>query len=167
MKKIILSALLSSTLIYAEGVFSLGHKNYGVNFSPSANHVILGGNINYFVVDNLSVGASFNSWLGSKPSMNKFTIPITYYFPLEYSVNVMEYMVRPYVGVLGSYTFIGDTGKKYSHYSNYSSFGGRIGGAAELSDILYVYAGWLQIKDNYDFANINSGHPEFGFGMSF
>jgi outer membrane protein W len=110
-------------------------------------------------VDNLSLGAGFTTWVGDKPAINRFTVPVTYYIPLEYSI-------RPYVGVFASYTFLGDDGA--IKYDDYSSFGARAGVAMDVSANMYAYAGWVQIKHNGDNLLDNStGYPEFGVGVSF
>ncbi len=60
MKQIIVILLLASS-IYAGGIFSVGHKNFGFSVGSSSgygnDYTVVGINANYFVTDNLSVGA--------------------------------------------------------------------------------------------------------------
>lgn len=159
MNKIILSLVASTVLIYAEGAFSLGHKHFGFNISQDGDYTVVGGNINSYVVDNLSVGVGITAWLGDKPTSTSLTVPVTYYMPLPSPI-------RPYVGVFASYTFVGDDGEY--KYDDYSSVGGRVGVVADVSSHMYTYAGWVQVRHNGDnLINSSDGYPEFGFGMSF
>lgn len=158
MNKIILSLAVSTSFMYAEGTFSVGHKHFSLNISQDGDYTVLGGNINTYVVDNLSVGAGITAWLGDKPTITSLTVPVTYYMPLPAPI-------RPYVGVFASYTFVGDDGAV--KYENYSSYGGRVGIVADVSPNMYTYAGWVQVKRNGDYVHSDDGYPEFGFGMSF
>ncbi|MCK4441529.1 MAG: hypothetical protein KAU90_05960, partial [Sulfurovaceae bacterium] len=71
MKKFILATLLTSS-IYAGGIFSVGHKNISVTAGTETaygnTYSVIGVNGHYFIADNLSVGLSYTSWLGSDPS---------------------------------------------------------------------------------------------------
>jgi len=159
MKKILLSLLVASSLMMAEGAFSLGQKHFSFGISQDGDYTVIGANMHYYVIDNLSLGVGATTWVGDKPSVNRLTVPITYYMPLESSI-------RPYAGLFGSYTFMGDDGDK--KYDDYSSFGGRAGVVLDVSDAMYTYAGWVQVKHNGDNSiDSTEGYPEFGFGMSF
>jgi len=157
MKKIILLLSATTLLMHAEGAFSLGHKHFSFNISQDNDYTVVGAHVNYYMVDNLSVGAGVTAWLGDKPSITSFTLPVTYYMPLESSI-------RPYAGLFASYTLVSG-----GNYDNYSSFGGRAGLVLDVSPNSYTYAGWVQVKHNGDNNLIDSseGYPEFGFGISF
>jgi len=159
MKKILLSLVVASSVMVADGAFSIGHKHFSFGVSQDGDYTVLGANVNYYVIDNLSVGAGFTTWIGDEPSINRLTVPVTYYVPLESSI-------RPYVGLFGSYTFVGDDGD--ISYDNYSSFGARAGVVVDVSTNMYTYAGWVEVKHNGDnLTDSSEGYPEFGFGMSF
>jgi len=155
MKKIILLLFATTLLMHAEGAFSLGHKYFSFNISQDNDYTVVGAQVNYYMVDNLSAGVGVTTWLGDKPSITSFTLPVTYYMPLESSI-------RPYVGLFARYTLVsGD-------YDNYSSFGGRAGLVLDVSPSTYTYAGWVQVKHNGDnLIDSSEGYPEFGFGISF
>jgi len=102
MKKIILATLLTSS-IYAGGLFSVGHKNISVTAGTETaygnTYSVIGVNGHYFIADNLSVGLSYTTWLGSDPSINQFTVPVTFHIP-------MDSPIRPYIGGFYSYTMV-------------------------------------------------------------
>ena len=155
MKKMILSLLFSTLLMHAGGAFSIGQKHFSFNISQDNDYTVVGAQAQYYMIDNLSVGAGVTAWLGDKPSITSFTLPVTYYMPLESSI-------RPYAGLFASYTLLSD------NYANYSSFGGRAGLVMDVSANSYTYAGWVQVKHNGDnLIKSSEGYPEFGLGMSF
>ena len=158
MKKICLSLILSTLLMHAEGAFSFGHKNFTFNISQDNDYTVLGGSVNYFMTDGLSAGLSFSTWLGDKPSISQVTLPVTYYVPLESQF-------RPYIGAFLSRTFMGDDGD--IKYKDYSSYGGRVGVAMQLSGNSYMSFGWVQEKFNDGREEDSRGYPEFGGGISF
>ena len=55
------------------------------------SYLVLGLGVNYYVIDGLSVGLSFESWSGADPSMYKITPSVQYVF---YQVP----RLKPYVG---------------------------------------------------------------------
>jgi hypothetical protein len=105
--KIVMSLILSTSIASAEGMFSIGHKNFGFTIGQDSaygnNYSVLSINAHYFLVDNLSLGASYALWLGDDPTINQLTVPITYYIPLSLPFS-------PYLGAFYSHTFIGDNG---------------------------------------------------------
>ena len=158
MKKTILMLLATST-IYAGGAFSVGSKNVRVIASTDSSfgntYTVLGLNANYFVVDNLSLGASYQTYLGGTPSINQVTVPATYYVPLE------GMPIIPYIGGFYSKTFI------EAPYDDYDIYGGRIGASMQTSQNSYVSFGWVQeLASSSD--NISKrGYPEMSAGISF
>ncbi len=161
MKKIIIATLLSSS-IYAGGIFSVGHKNISVTAGTDTaygnTYTVLGVNAHYFVVDNLSVGLSYTSWLGSDPSINQFTIPVTFHPPIALPF-------RPYIGGFYSRTIMGSDNNY--NYNDYDSYGGRVGLTMQTGNGTYVSMGWVQeITENGE--DISSrGYPEVSAGISF
>lgn len=158
MKKTIVMLLATST-IYAGGAFSIGSKNIRVIASTDTSfgntYTVLGLNANYFVIDNLSVGASYQTYLGGTPSINQITLPVTYHLGLE------GMPIVPYMGAFYSKTFIG------GDYEDYDIYGGRVGASMRTSSNSYVSFGWVQeIGSSSD--NISKrGYPEMSAGISF
>ncbi len=159
MKKIIL-LLLTSSAIYAEGgVFSVGSKNVGFTLgtdnSFGNNYTVLGATVNYFIVDNLSLGASYQAFLGGTPDINQVTVPVTYHLPLENTT------YRPYLGAFYNRTFM------EKPYNDYDIYGGRAGLSVQTSQNSFMSFGWVQEFSNTGNDNDNRGYPEFTGGFSF
>lgn len=151
--------LLFSTLIYAEDPFSSGKKNFGVTVgtdnSFGNNYTVVGANVNYFIVDNLSIGASYNAFLGNSPSINEVTVPVTYHVPIEGT------SYRPYVGAFYNQTFIDDP------YNDYNILGGRVGISLQTSMNSFMSLGWVQEFSTSDKNQKKKGYPEISAGFSF
>jgi hypothetical protein len=156
-KKIAISILLTGA-VYAGGLFSVGHKNISITAGSDTaygnSYTVMGIDLHYFVVDNISIGISYQSWLGDEPSINQVTLPITYYIPLDIGVN-------PYIGGFYSHTMIG------GDYDDYDSYGGRIGITMQTSSSAYMSVGWVhEVTENGD--NVSSrSYPEVSAGISF
>ncbi len=157
MKKTVLILFMTST-IYAGGLFSVGHKNFGFSVGSSSGYgntyTVVGINANYFVTDNLSVGAGYTGWFGNDPKINEINIPITYYLPIEGNY-------KPYAGVIYRHTFIDDP------YKDHDVYGGRVGIAIVTGANAFMSIGWVQ--EYYD-DGINSesrGYPEINAGFTF
>jgi len=158
MKKTILMILATST-IYAGGAFSIGSKHIsitaGTDNSFGNNYTILGVNANYFVMDNLSLGASYQAYLGGTPSINQITIPVTYYVPLA------SLPFSPYLGAFYTKTFIEDP------FDDYNIYGGRVGVSMQTSNSSYMSFGWVQEFDTSSKSIKKRGYPEVSAGISF
>jgi len=158
MKKIIL-ILLTTYSIYAGGLFSVGSKNVGVTVgtdnSFGNSYTVLGANVNYFVVDNLSIGASYQAFLGSDPKINEVTVPVTYHVPIEGTT------YRPYIGAFYNQTFIDDP------YKDYNIYGGRVGLSLQTSLNSFMSFGWVQEFSTSDKDRDKKGYPEISAGFSF
>ena len=161
MKKIILILLITTYHIVAGGVFSVGNKHMGFTIgtdnSFGNNYTVLGANINYFIVDNLSIGASYQTYLGDDPTINDITVPVTYYIPLEGT------SYRPYLGAFYNHTFIDDP------YEDYDIYGGRLGFSLQTSTNTFVSFGWVQEFTNSsgDDDTESRGYPEVSAGFAF
>ena len=135
MTKIVMGVLLTSTM-YAGGIFSVGHKNIsitaGTDTAYGNTYTVMGIDAHYFLVDNISVGISYQTWLGDDPSINQITMPITYHIPLDIGFS-------PYVGGFYSRTMIGED---YNDYDtpNYDYFGRSIG----MSSNRLLVGAWLE-----------------------
>lgn len=107
MKRIILAgALLSLTTLSSHSAgMSVGSKSIGVKLSSASigreDYTILGLSGNYFVIDNLSIGAAYEYWFSGSPSISKLTVESTYFIPLAEKI-------KPYAGILASRYFVGD-----------------------------------------------------------
>ena len=159
MKKMIL-LLLTSSAIYADGgVFSVGTKNVGVTVGSDSsfgnNYTVIGANVNYFIIDSLSLGASYKAFLGGNPDINQVTVPVTYYLPLENTT------YRPYLGAFYNRTFI------EKPYKDYNIYGGRAGLSLQTSQNSFMSFGWVQEFSNTADDSENRGYPEFSGGFSF
>ena len=159
MKKIIL-LLLATSSIYAEGVFSVGSKNVGLNVGTESsfgnNYTVVGANVNYFIIDNLSLGASYQAFLGGDPDINQVTVPVTYHLPLKNTT------YRPYLGAFYNRTFI------EKPYKDYNIYGGRAGLSLQTTPNSFMSFGWVQeFSNDAPTNNENRGYPEFMGGFSF
>jgi hypothetical protein len=162
MRKIILGIFLSGT-IYAGGIFSIGHKNISITAGSDSvygkDYTLLGISAKYMVIDNLSFGLSYHTWLGADPSINQFTFPITYHIPMNFGG------VSPYLGGFYSFTKVGED-KNYD-YDDYDSYGGRVGITLQTSPNSYMSIGWVQeVTENGDDTSTR-GYPEVSAGISF
>ncbi len=159
MKKTILFLLFSS-LIYAEGgPFLAGKKNFGLTVGSDNNfgnnYTLVGANVNYYVIDNLSVGASYNAFLGDSPKINEVTVPVTYHIPLE------GISYRPYIGAFYNQTFID------APYEDYNIWGGQIGVSLQTSMNSFMSLGWVQEFSTSDKNREKKGYPQISAGFSF
>jgi len=158
MKTIILLSLLISAL-YSEGLFSMGSKNInvtvGADNSFGNNYTVLGTNVNYFVVDNLSLGASYEAFIGADPKINQVTVPVTYHIPFE------GITYRPYVGAFYNQTFID------APYEDYNIYGGRVGVSLKTSLNSFLSFGWVQELGTSSKEIKKKGYPEVTAGFSF
>ena len=162
MKKIVGALLLTASMGYATGIFSIGHKNFGFHIGQGSaygnDYTVIGVNINYFIIDNLSTGIGYQTWLGNNPSINQFSIPLTYHIPIEG-------MFRPYVGAFYSHTLVGDD--EHYDYNNYDSYGGRVGVSMQTSPNSYVSFGWVQEVHDDGTDKESRGYPQVSGGFSF
>jgi len=159
MKKIIPLLISTSLLIFAQNVFVAGEKQVGFTLGSSnnfgENYTVVGAKVNYFVIDNLSLGAEYKGFLGGSPSINQVTVPVTYHLPLENTT------YRPYLGAFYNRTFIENT------ISDYNIYGGRAGVSLQVSPQSFFSIGWVQEFSNTGDKIKNEGYPEITGGFSF
>ena len=158
MKKIIL-ILLTTYSVYAGGVFSMGSKNIGITAGTDNSfgntYTVLGANVSYFIIDNLSIGASYQAFLGDEPNINQVTVPVTYHIPMEGT------SYRPYLGAFYNQTFIDDP------YNDYNILGGRVGVSLQTSLNSFMSLGWVQEFSSSAKNRENQSYPEISAGFSF
>ena len=152
-----LSAYSSRT--YADGMFSVGHKNFSFNVGSGSaygnRYTILGANVNYFVMENLSLGVGYTGWFGDAPKINKISIPVTYFLPVGETI-------RPYIGAVYRHTFIDKP------YEDYNAYGGRVGVAISSGGGSFLRIGWVhEYYDAGDGDDKSEGYPEVSGGYSF
>lgn len=157
MKKVLVGLVLLSSLVNAD-IFSKGKMNFGVSlgagYSYGNNYTLLGLSGNYFVVENLSVGLAYRSWLGGTPMQNEVALSTNYYMPISEKF-------RPYVGAFVRETFV-------DGHDNFQSYGAR-GGVAMINknsyfSVGYAYEQFSSCKFNNE---CSTSYPEFIFGLSF
>ena len=171
-KRVIIILVLVSTILNAELFkkrdFSVGvvvgrsYLNTTISYETQ-NYTTLGLSVNYFFIDNLSTGIEYKGWFGGIPTLNQFTLPITYYISIERYIPSFK-KVRPYIGVFIRETLVSDG------YNNYTSYAAKAGLALIMTPNMYISAGW--IKENYVSCpkwqdKCSSGYPEVVFSLSF
>jgi len=158
MKKLIIITLTVANL-FANGAFDAGEKSLGFilgsDNSLGENHTVVGAKVNYFIVDNLSIGASYQAFLGSKPNLNQVSVPVTYHIPIEGTT------YRPYIGAFYNQTFIDEP------YKDYNIYGGRVGLSLQTSINSFMSLGWVQEFSTSSDDVEKRGYPEVSAGFSF
>ncbi len=161
-RKSLFSLLLLASIAHAGGIFSIGHKNVGFTLGQQSayghDYTVMGINAHYFVIDNLSIGLNYQTWLGDDPSINQFTVPVTYHLPLD-----LPY--RPYLGAFYSHTYMGEDGEL--DYRDYDSYGGRVGISMQTGGSTYVSVGWVEEVYDDGIESSSRGYPEVSGGISF
>ena len=159
MKKIILLTSILLTNIVAQDIFSEGNKNLGFTLGSSNNfnqtYTIAGVNVNYFILDNLSLGTDYKGFFGASPSIHQITVPVTYHLPLENTT------YKPYLGAFFNRTFLEEP------FNDYSIYGGRAGFSIQTSINSFMSLGWVQEFKNNGEDIENQGYPEISAGFSF
>ena len=159
MKKHIVILLLLLNFGVAETLFSKGDKSLGLTLGTERSfdntYTVIGANVNYFIIDNLSIGASYQAFLGDDPSINELTVPVTYHLPLEHTT------YRPYIGAFYNQTFIGN------EYKDYNILGGRAGVSLQTSINSFMSLGWVQEFSTSDKQRDKKGYPELTAGFKF
>jgi hypothetical protein len=164
MKKLLLLPLIVISLNAADisTLFSKGQKNFGFGLGSSSgfgeNYTVVSASLNYFIQDNLSVGAGYQGWFGADPKINEISIPVTYYYPLN-----AQY--HPYIGGIYRHTFIGDS--DIYDTEDYDVFGGRIGVAMTMGRNTYMQIGWVQEYRTHGDDSQDEGYPEISMGFVF
>ena len=161
MKKVLKSLSLVVPLMLTPlfgDVFSQGQKHMGVTFGGGSgygdDYMILGLNANYFVIDNLAVGAEYRGWFGGSPTIHELSVPFTYYAPVHPKFS-------PYAGGFFRRTFIESEDDR-------DVYGFRGGVSMRLSPTTYTSVGWIQeYYDDYRGRSTSNGYPEVSVGMSF
>ena len=136
------------------GSKSLGLKLGTANISTES-YTVAGASINYFAIDNLSIGGAYEYWFSSGPDVSKITFESTYYVPTSDHI-------KPYLGLLYSRYFVEQVD------DDIDAYGYRMGVAYIQSPLLFS-AGIRQEKytsDDVIFAD-DDATVEFIVGLSF
>ena len=164
-KRILFILILFSGILSAES-FKKSSLGIGVTVGGGSistvqngtqNYTILGVSADYFVMDDLAVGIGYRGWFGGTPTLNEFTIPLTYYIPVNQKV-------RPYIGAFVRETIVSDG------YDNYESYGARVGVAISVVKNSYIGIGWIterQLSCAKWQDDCTSSYPEVVFALSF
>ncbi len=102
MKKIILLLVLINFLhgdIFEQGRTALSIKG-GLVTVNNSDYAITGANIGWFVLDDLKLGMGYERWYQQTPNLDKLTIDIDYYIPIDN-------MIRPYIGAFYANNYLG------------------------------------------------------------
>lgn len=174
MKKLAAALLISVSLLNADVLFHKGAVALGVGVgsgtasfstsngtSPSQNYFIVGLGADYFVVDNLSIGASVLSWIGDSPTIMQYTLPVVYYIETDSKVS-------PYGGVFYRFTdYIGNYEDRFAreYEIDSTSAAGLKAGIAYKVDFGYLGIGI--VLERYFETKETSNYPEFSLGFVF
>jgi hypothetical protein len=122
MHKLLLTILLLLPTIPAradsvDGVFGQGSTQFsllaGSGYAFNSDYLIIGAGVNYYVLDGLGVGLSYENWSGNGPGISKTSPSVQYVF---YQTSALQ----PYVG--GFYRHVAIDG-----LPGINSVGGRAG----------------------------------------
>jgi len=140
--------------VFEKGTTGVG-VTLGSSYSYGNNYIVLGLSGDYFVVDNLSVGAGYRAWFGSNPVSNQLSLSTNYYIP-------MSQKIRPYLGLFGRETFVSDR-------DDYSSYGGRAGVAFLNSKNSYMSFGYIYEEHSScdRVKECSNAYPEIVFSLAF
>lgn len=159
MKKIILLLLILSITVFSKDIFSKGEKSInftlGSSYDLGKNYAVVGVHVNYFVLDNLSIGTEYKGFFGSNPNIHQVSVPVTYHLPLEN----LTYM--PYFGTFFNHTFMGRP------FEDYHTYGGRMGISIKTSPSSFMSFGWVQEFNEGRKGSKRKSYPEFMGGFSF
>ena len=102
MKKIILLLVLINFLhgdMFEQGRTALSIKGGLVSVNNN-NYNIAGANIGWFLLDDLKFGMGYERWYQQTPNLDKLSIDIDYYLPIDNQV-------RPYIGAFYANNYLG------------------------------------------------------------
>ena len=158
MRLLLLTAFLLLSNLAHSAALSAGSKSVGIKLGGASvgpeNYTIAGASINYFALDNLSVGAAYEYWFSGSPTVSKITVDSTYYIPASEQL-------KPYFGLLYSHYFIEDN-------TDIDAYGYRVG-IAYIKSPMFFSAGLRQEKYTSDRAifSDNDATGEFIIGFAF
>lgn len=158
MKLVLLTTLLLLSNLAHAATLSASSKSVGIKLSSasigSESYTIVGASINYFVVDNLSIGAGYEYWFSGSPSVSKLSLDSTYYIPLSEQF-------KPYAGLLYSRYFL-------ENIDDVDAYGYRAG-IAYINSPMLLSAGIRQEKYTSDDVYFSDDDPtaELVIGFAF
>lgn len=158
MRALLFSLLLVISSFSQAASLVAGYKNIAVKLGSSSiggeNYTVAGASLNYFVIDNLSVGGAYEYWFSGDPSISKATLDGTYFIPASETI-------RPYIGILYSHYFV-------DSLEDIDAYGYRAG-VAFINSPLILSAGFRQemySSDNGIF-DCSDSTGELTIGFSF
>jgi hypothetical protein len=143
------------------GIFEQGSTQFfvlGGNGSAfNKNYLVIGAGANYFVVDRVGVGLSFENWSGSSPGIKKISPSIQYVFHRPDSF-------QPYVGGFYRHSAIADQ-------SSINSVGARAGvylpiGSKSVVGVGLAYESYLSCR-TATYNSCSEAYPEVSFIFGF
>ena len=149
--------LLFSHFTYSDP-FMAGSKSVGLKLGTSSigneRYTVAGASLQYFAINNLSLGVAYEYWFSGKPTISKGTLESTYYLPLNNPF-------KPYFGLLYSHYFV-------ENISDIDAYGYRAG-VAYIKSPMIVSAGVRQEKYSSNSPVFFDQDPtiEFMLGLSF
>jgi len=154
----LLSSICSADL-FQEGNVGLGivvGSGTATTSEGTQNYTLAGVGVDYFIVDDMSVGLGYMGWFGASPSLNQVTVSSTYYLPADEKYH-------PYFGAFLRETFMS------SGYEDYESYGAKVGLAVAFSKKSYLAIGIVQeFYANTHYGDESSTtYPEIVFAFSF
>jgi len=166
MKRSILLALLGCSSFSAcaagmEGMFGQGRTHFllevGNGYAFNNNYLILGAGVNYYVLNGLGVGLSYENWSGSGPGINKISPSVQYVFYQASSI-------KPYVGMFYRHATV-------SGLAAINSAGARAGvyiasGSHSAIGIGFVQESYLNCQTAV-YARCSESYPEISFTFGF
>lgn len=122
---------LAKAQVSAAGIFSRGNVHgsvvagYGSAFND--DYAIFGLGFNYYVIDGLALGGSFETWRGGNPTISKLTASAQYVF-------YQAQRIKPYVGAFFRRTY-------FTGLDDLNSYGGRAGVYFQIGRSAYLGVG--------------------------
>ena len=142
----------------SSALFSQNSTSMGVLLGTSSigpqNYTVAGISVNYFVIDDLSVGLGYETWFNGNPNIQKLTLESTYYVPLHEEI-------RPYLGGLYRRVLI-------SGLTDVNAYGYRAGLGFIRGNIL-MSVGLVQEKydTQWNLSSDTQSYAEIVFGIGF
>jgi len=129
----------------------------GTGSAFTQTYFVLGLGANYYIIEGLGLGLSFESWVANSPTIFKLTPSVQYVFTQIPSLN-------PYVGVFYTRTFV-------DNYSDLNSVGARGGVYLPLGRNAYfgigaVYESYLDCNES-SWHSCSDVYPELRFAIGF
>ena len=159
----LLLSILQADVLFHERDVSLGvalgsgSVDYG---TKTEDYFIVGAGVDYFVMDNLSLGVSLLGWVGGSPSIVQYTLPLNYYLDTGSALSPYGGIYYRYTNYSGSYS--DRFGNSYEVDSTHS-LGVRLGVAYRVG---FGFVG-VGVASQRSDAGESSTYPEISVGFVF